>query len=70
MQKHVVIIGVALLVIVGGIFLLLNQTETKSRLGEPEYSTTPTQWSQAGDYKKGNGGVLLCRRPLLIKLCH
>ncbi|MCH7828883.1 hypothetical protein IH982_03440 [Patescibacteria group bacterium] len=52
MQKQVLIIGAILLVIViGGIFLLVNQTETKSRLGEPEYSTTPTQWSQAEDYK-------------------
>ncbi len=30
-------------------FLLVNQT--KSDLEESEYSTTPTQWSQAGDYK-------------------
>ena len=52
MQKQVLIIGaVFLVIIIGGIFLLLSQTETRSRLGEPKYSTTPTQWSQEGDYR-------------------
>jgi len=48
MQKQVLIIGaVVLVIVIGGIFLSL----TKSSLPEDEYSTTPTQWSQAGDYK-------------------
>lgn len=51
MSKTIVIGVLVLLVVGGGVFLLLNQTETRSRLGESEYSTTPTQWSQAGDYK-------------------
>ena len=52
MQKQVLIIGaVFLVIIIGGIFLLLSQTETKSRLGELGYDTTPTQWSQSGDDK-------------------
>ena len=52
MRKQVLIIGgIFLVIVIGGIFLLLNQTETKLGLGEPEYSTTPTQWSQEGDYR-------------------
>ncbi|MBI2123918.1 MAG: hypothetical protein HYU04_01630 [Candidatus Wildermuthbacteria bacterium] len=52
MQKGFVIgILIILLIVVGGIFLLLGQTEPKSDLGESESDTVPTQWSQAGDYE-------------------
>ena len=60
MKKQVLIIGAVLLVvIVGGIFVLGKQVETKSDLGGSDQtktksdlgSTTPTQWSQEGDYK-------------------
>jgi len=47
MSKTIVIGVVVLLVVAGGIFLYLLQTSSP----ENGYSTTPTQWSQAGDYK-------------------
>lgn len=47
MNKQILIGGVVLLVVIGGIFLYLAKPSSP----EDGYSTTPTQWSQAGDYK-------------------
>lgn len=46
MNKTIVIGGVAVIIVIGGFLLYLGGTSP-----EEEYSTTPTQWSQAGDYK-------------------
>lgn len=60
MDKKFLIGGVVLLlIIVGGAFLLLGQSQTKPGLGYSEPDTVPTQWSQAGDYEiKGNSAFL------------
>lgn len=50
MNKAIIIGGAVLLVVTGGAFLYLAGPSTPS-MPEEEYSTTPTQWSQAGDYK-------------------
>lgn len=47
MNKTIVAAGAVLLIVVGGAFLYLLGVSSP----EEEYSTTPTQWSQAGDYK-------------------